>query len=153
MLSIKAPYSIEEGKDDFAIFLAGSVEEDAGGNWRAEIAKELAGSGGCLLDPLRTDWDASWKTEVSDPQFNEQTTWELDALERADLIIFYFAAGTKAAVSMLELGLFAKSGKVLVCCPDGFWKKGNIDIVCKRYNVKQVNTLKEIIQYIKTSIL
>lgn len=45
---------------------------------------------------------------------------------------------------MLELGLFAQYGsKLIVCCPDGFYRKGNIDIVCERYKITQVPSLKE----------
>jgi len=70
-------------------------------------------------------------------------------LEKADLIVFYFSPETKSPVSMLELGLFVRSGKVIVCCPEGFWRKGNVDVVCKKYDVQQVNTLEELIQIIK----
>jgi hypothetical protein len=35
----------------------------------------------------------------------------------------------------LELGLFAHSGKIRVICPSGFWRKGNVDIVCQYYNI------------------
>jgi hypothetical protein len=38
---------------------------------------------------------------------------------------------------------------VVVCCSAGFWKKGNIDIVCKRYGHTQVDTIKELIESIK----
>ena len=58
----------------------------------------------------------------------------------------YFDPKTKSPISLLELGLFAKSGKLVVCCPDGFWKKGNVDIVCQRYKVlkiKDLDCLKE----------
>ena len=49
---------------------------------------------------------------------------------------------------MLELGLFANSGKLIVCCPDGFWRKGNVDIVCERYRIKQMSGLPDLVQSI-----
>ena len=35
----------------------------------------------------------------------------------------------RAPITLLELGLFARSGKLIVCCPDGYWRKGNIEVV------------------------
>jgi hypothetical protein len=34
---------------------------------------------------------------------------------------------------------------MIVCCPEGFWRKGNVDIVCKYYEVRQVATLEDLI--------
>jgi hypothetical protein len=61
----------------------------------------------------------------------------------------YFDPNTTSPISLLELGLHAKSKKMIVCCPEGFWRKGNVDIVCKTYNVHQVDTLDDIINYLK----
>jgi hypothetical protein len=40
--------------------------------------------------------------------------------------------------------LFAASGKLLVCCPPGYWRKGNVDVVCARYSIPQLPTLAEL---------
>ena len=61
----------------------------------------------------------------------------------------WFDPKTKSPISLLELGLFADKYKLIVYCPEGFWRKGNVDIVCKRYNVTQVNSLDELITEIK----
>jgi len=86
---------------------------------------------------------------LDNPQFKRQVDWELDALEQCGLIIMYFDPATKSPISLLELGLFAASKKMIVCCPDGFWRKGNVDVVCKRYKVKQVDSLEELITITK----
>lgn len=57
----------------------------------------------------------------------------------------YFDPSTKSPISLLELGLYARAGKMIVCCPDGFWRKGNVDIVCFRHKIKQVQTLDALI--------
>jgi hypothetical protein len=64
----------------------------------------------------------------------------------------YFDPATKAPVTLLELGLAAESGKTVVCCPDGFWRKGNVDIVCKRYRIPLVPDLKKMVQWLKKQI-
>jgi hypothetical protein len=55
----------------------------------------------------------------------------------------YFHPETKAPISLLELGLHAASGKIIVVCPDGFWRKGNVEIVCTRYNIPMFNSLED----------
>lgn len=60
-----------------------------------------------LLNPRRDDWDAGWKQDITDPQFFQQVSWELNGLDRADHIILYFVPGSKAPISLLELGLYA----------------------------------------------
>jgi hypothetical protein len=61
----------------------------------------------------------------------------------------YFDPNTKSPISLLELGLFAKSGKMIVCCPNGFWRKGNVDIVAQRHGIQCVNTLEELIREVQ----
>jgi hypothetical protein len=73
--------------------------------------------------------------------------WELDALDAADVVLMYFAPETKSPITLLEMGIHAvqNPAKMIVCCPEGFWRKGNVDIVCSRYNVVQVETLDALI--------
>lgn len=54
----------------------------------------------------------------------------------------------------MELGLCAGlfPEKVIVICPDGFWRKGNVDIVCERFGIKQVVSLFEAVNYIMDHI-
>jgi hypothetical protein len=33
---------------------------------------------------------------------------------------------------------------MLVCCPEGFWRKGNVDIVCEKYNVRVFDNIKDL---------
>ena len=73
-----------------------------------------------IFNPRRDDWDSSWSQNKINPKFREQVEWELAALEKTNLIAMYFEPDTKSPVSLLELGLFARSGKMIVCCPEGF---------------------------------
>ncbi len=132
-------------KQGKAIFLAGSIEMGKASNWQQYLTKNIDHSNLTILNPRRKDWDNSWKEEKENPQFNEQVNWELNALEKADLIVMYFDPNTKSPISLLEFGLFAKSKKMIVCCPKGFWKKGNIDVVCEKYGIKQLASLNEIL--------
>lgn len=148
MRIIKPPKSIlKNHKRAKAVFLAGSIEMGKSENWQAYVEnyfEELPEF--TLLNPRRDDWDASWEQDFENPDFYQQVNWELKGLEIADRIIMYLDPNTKAPISMLELGLFANSGKLLVCCPKGFWRKGNIDIVCENYNIPNYEELDQLLE-------
>lgn len=120
------------------IFLGGSIDMGRAANWQAELPGQLADLEVEWLNPRRADWNPAWKAEASEPEFRRQVEWELAALEASDIIILYFAAGSQSPISLLELGLHARSGKVIVLAPDGFWRKGNIDITAEHYAIEQV---------------
>jgi hypothetical protein len=139
MKIIKPPKKLEyEGK---AIFLAGSIEMGEAVDWQKEVEKNLENKDITVLNPRRDNWDNSVVQSIDNPRFKEQVDWELAALEKADHILMYFDPLTKSPISLLELGLLAQTGKLIVCCPEGFWRKGNVDIVCKKYGVKQIDSL------------
>lgn len=150
-IEIKPPAKIPENSF-LTVFLAGTIEMGRSEDWQAKIVNELNKVRVTILNPRRNFWNTAWKAEMSDPNFQEQVDWELDGLEKADLIVLYLAPGTHSPISLLELGLFARSGKMVVCCPQGFEKKGNVDIVCKRFGIKQVDTFDGLVKWIKDLI-
>lgn len=127
------------------VFLAGSIEMGLAEDWQSLVTQALLDLPVALLNPRRREWDSSWRQALDEPRFREQVEWELEAQERAALILMYFAPNTRAPITLLELGLFAHSGKLLVCCPEGFWRKGNVDVVCARYGVPTVPDLPGLI--------
>lgn len=139
---IKPPAPLQDG---FSVFLAGSIELGRAENWQTVLEQKLSGIDIIIFNPRRDIWDSSWIQSGDSPRFREQVEWELNALEQANLIAMYFAPNTKSPVSLLELGLFARSAKLVVCCPDGFWRKVNVDMVCERYGVKQVDSLEDLV--------
>ncbi|MCB0641083.1 MAG: nucleoside 2-deoxyribosyltransferase domain-containing protein [Phaeodactylibacter sp.] len=142
---ITAPEPIHSTSQSPRIFLAGSIEQDLAERWQDRVIQALSHLDVTLLNPRRSAWDASWAQEKSNPQFFEQVSWELDALEQATHILMYIDPNTKAPITLLELGLHARSGKVLLCCPQGYWRKGNVDIVCARFGIPQYDTLDKLI--------
>ncbi len=138
---IMAPGELALAPGDRSVFLAGSIEMGQAEAWQSELADVLRDLDAVILNPRRDDWDASWKQSIDDAQFRTQVEWELSALERATIVLMYFAPTTKSPITLLELGLYARSGKLVVCCPDGYWRKGTVDIVCARYGAEQVPDL------------
>ena len=154
MKIIKAPVKHNQ-LSGIKIFLAGSIEMNLAEKWQDRITKELiecqqyTDEEIIILNPRRDDWNNEWEQNINNPQFKEQVTWELDSLEDADIIILWFSGGTKSPISLLELGLFAKSKKIIVYCPNTFWRKGNVDIVCERNDIEYYDNEKDFIYFLK----
>ncbi len=135
------------------IFLAGSIEMGAAENWQEVIEDTFRHKSDLVIfNPRRDVWDSSWVQKESNGQFNYQVNWELDKLTEADIIFMYFAPDTKSPISLLELGLYADSKKMIVVCPDSFWRKGNVDIVCNRYDIPIYETLDKGIGALRTRL-
>jgi len=130
------------------VFLCGSIEMGAAENWQTRLVQMLDDTRGTLLNPRRDDWDSSWEQSIDNPQFSEQVEWELRAQEMADLVVVYFDPATKSPITLLELGLFQE--KCVVCCPKGYWRKGNVDIVCYRYGAPTVATVEELAAFVQS---
>jgi hypothetical protein len=132
-----------------SIFLAGSIEMGKAENWQNRVINSLKDLDITILNPRRDDWNWEWKQTIDNPKFKEQVEWELASLEKATKIILYFDPNTKSPISLLEFGLFANSGKLIVCCQEGFWRKGNVDIVCNRYKIPMVENIEKLIEVTK----
>lgn len=145
MIEIKAPAPFPEVITKTEIFLAGSIEQGSAVNWQSLVVQALAPLDIVIFNPRRDDWNAGITQSISDPDFHDQVLWELDGLDRAKYIIMYFDPNTQSPISLLELGLHVNSGKMIVCCPNGFWRKGNVDIVCAAHNVPVFETLEEVL--------
>jgi hypothetical protein len=126
-----------------SIFLAGSIEMGAAKDWQEELGKWLLWQKYNVFNPRRKDWDSSWIQSYEDPHFNQQVKWEMNALDKADYIVMYLDPATKSPISLLELGLHAHSGKLFVICPDGFWRKGNVEVVCSVHDIPLFNSLDD----------
>lgn len=128
------------------VFLAGTIDMGNSEDWQSKVQTMLDDSY-TLINPRRVDWDSSWHQDSE--QFNEQVNWELDNLDDADVIIMNFLPDSLSPISLLELGLFAHSGKMLVCCPKEFYRWGNVKIVCQRLGIPLFDTIDELIEELK----
>lgn len=133
-----------------SVFLAGSIEMGAAEDWQAAIPNKFSDEPITFFNPRRDEWDSSWKQEQSNPQFNHQVNWEMNKLTDADIIFMYLSPETKSPISLLELGAYGETGKMIVCCPNGFWRKGNVEIFCTRHNIPLFNTMEDAIGALRT---
>lgn len=139
--NIKAPSTIIYGTGRPIVFLAGSIEMGQAEPWQAEVETYLQDLDIIILNPRRDDWDSSWEQSYENPKFREQVEWELLGLEEANLVAMYFSPGTKSPITLLELGLCLRATNLIVCCPRGYWRRGNVEILCRRYDVPFFETL------------
>lgn len=149
MIMFKAPefYPIMLNR---MVFLAGSIEMGVAEQWQERLAKMLDDTNYFILNPRRDDWDSSWVQSIDNHQFKEQVNWELNGLEKSDIIVFYFDPNTKSPITLMELGYSCGlNATKVVCCPEGFWRKGNVDILCQRNNIATVNSLEEVAEFVK----
>jgi hypothetical protein len=51
----------------------------------------------------------------------------------------------------MEMGLFIDK-PIVVYCPEGYFRKGNVDIVCERYRVPQANSWDEFVALIRKAL-
>lgn len=157
MKIIKAP-------DDFndrtvrpsTVFLAGSIAMGEVEDWQSETAAKFGDYSDeevVIFNPRRDNFNPETKQTIDDPVLFEQVNWELDALEEADYVLMYFHPETQAPITILELGLHADNiVKLIVCCPDGFYRQGNIEIVCNRYNIPFFKDLDDAIGKVREFI-
>jgi hypothetical protein len=134
------------------VFLGGSIDMGGAPDWQAAMTSALADMDVMILNPRRPDWNPNWRPEADEPEFRRQVEWELAALESADVIVMYFAPGTQSPISLLEMGLHARGGKLIVLAPEGFWRKGNVDITAQAYGVKQVQSLPELTAAVREAL-
>lgn len=133
-----------------SIFLAGATNVA----WRETFLAGLRGlhSTGetpypstTVYDPFQPNWTADWKEDLGDGRFKRQLEWELEKQDNAAIVAVFFDGRSQSPVSLLEFGLCARSGKAVVGCDRGFWKRGNVQAVCQRYGVPMADDLNGLV--------
>lgn len=160
----KAPQYVPNNVGHKRVFLAGSIEMGAAENWQAKVTdalRELAMPELVIFNPRRDNWDGSWEQSITNPEFNEQVTWEMDQLDRATHLFFNFCKDTKSPITLLELGMMTRyagypikhEGKsIVVNCPKEFWRRGNVEMVCHRFGIQLYSNINDAIAHLRTQL-
>jgi hypothetical protein len=123
------------GKNPIRIFLAGTIDNGDSTDWQQELINTINGvelrRPTSIYNPRRKEWPSS----DNHREIDRQIEWELSHLEKADLIVMNILANSKSPISLMELGLFAREGRLMVFCPKTFYRYDNVRNVCKRYEV------------------
>lgn len=121
--------------------------------WQRLLATYLSDLPITVTNPRRGHWNPDVAPEAKDAAFKAQVDWELGALEQASVICFFFDTTTKSPVTMLELGLWAHSKKVVVCCGKDFWRAGNVQIVCERYGIPFTDRFEKMVPMVRDMLV
>ena len=136
-----------------SVILYGGMPSDPEWDWRADLSASLSDLPIVILDPTCEAWDSTWVQDISFQPFKEQVKWEMDHADIADVIVFFFGGKTDQPITLLELGLYAHTGKAVVCCQDHFSKKGNVQIVCERYKIDMCETVEELEKEVRVRLV
>jgi hypothetical protein len=149
---VKPPQPVKlEGQ--VSVFLAGTIDNGQSVDWQSDVERSLADLDVLIMNPRRDEWDASWEQSIKNAKFKEQVEWELNALDAAEIIFLYFAPNSQSPISLLELGLYASSNKLIIVCPAGFWRVGNVEVVADRYGIPLYRCLASGIKALKDKII
>lgn len=113
------------------VFLAGTIDNGDSTNWQEELIELCKYKDITFFNPRRKDW----KEELSNKELEYQIKWEQDHLDQADKIVMCLLDNSKSPISLLELGLYAQSGKLLVFCNKEFYRYDNVRLICQKYNI------------------
>lgn len=137
----------------YFVFLAGSIEMGKASDWQQWLIDSLSDLPDdlILMNPRRKDWNSSWEQTKDNVNFNNQVNWELDHIISGNLAAFYFDPATKAPITLMELGYTAGIGdnELVVCCPKGYWRRGNIEVFCEKQDIVLLDTLDGLSKYIR----
>ncbi len=126
------------------IFLGGSIEMGKAEDWQSFAQAQFDLSKVNVFNP-RWDFDPTTEQSMDNPAFAHQVNWELYMIERADCVLMVLQKDTKSPISLMEIGIIAGANghgalnKMIISCPEGFWRKGNVDIVAQRYRIPVIN--------------
>lgn len=127
----------------------GSIEQGKASLWQSKVLGFLKCYDIDVYNPRREFWDPTWEQTADNEQFKAQIEWELEVLTNVDVAIFYFEAETRSPVTLVEFGLSipVNMGDTIVCCQDNYWRKGVIDITCKKFGIHQEKNLEDLVGY------
>ena len=141
-------FAQHEHIDKMVVFLAGSIDNGIAPDWQKVVLRELNEHKVMLLNPRRADWNP----DAGPEEVRAQVNWELEALEYSDLILMYIAKDSKAPISLLELGLFAKQQRLVLAVHPTYYRRVNVEEVCRKYQIPLYETLEELIGHVKANI-
>lgn len=119
------------------IFLAGTIDMGNSSDWQNTLISRLS-------DDRYQNLNITIYNPRRDKEFNvddqeEQIRWELNHLDKADVILVNILPDSKSPITLMEIGLYANSGKLVVVCPKEFYRYDNVRIVCEKYNIPLYN--------------
>ena len=67
-----------------------------------------------------------------------QIKWEQDYLDKANVIAMVLLDDSKSPISLLEMGLYANTDKLIVFCTPNFYRWDNVRLTCEKYHIELI---------------
>jgi len=132
--------------DSKTVFLAGTIDNGNSFNWQENIIYRCKDLDITFYNPRRKEWT----NNPTQSQLEYQIKWEQEHLDNADIIVMCLLDESKSPISLLELGLYAQSGKLIVFCNPAFYRYTNVELTCQKYNIPlykiDLDNMKRIIE-------
>lgn len=132
--------------DTKAVFLAGTIDNGDSTNWQEDLIEYCQDLNVAFFNPRRKEWNP----EATTFDLEYQIKWEQQHLDMADLIVMCLLDNSKSPISLLELGLYAQSGKIIVFCNPEFYRYDNVRLTCEKYDIPlykvDLDNMKKIIE-------
>ena len=132
--------------DSKSVFLAGTIDDGNSFNWQECLINRCQDLDVVFYNPRRKQWNK----DATQEEIEYQIKWEQEHLDSADLIVMCLLDSSKSPISLLELGLYANSNKLVVFCNSGFYRYTNIKMTCHKYNIPlynfSIDLIKEVIK-------
>lgn len=145
---ITPPTNVLGASESSTVFLAGSIDMGGAVDWQEEAIEHIKMRNWkqvTVYNPRRADWDSSWTQELDCHYFTEQVQWELVRLTKSDIVLMHITAESKAPISLMEFGLIVgmNPGKLIISVEKGFWRRGNIEVVCDIARIPLYDNLED----------
>ena len=156
-ITIKPPSRIRPDPNQESVFLAGAIDNGTARDWRSELMEYFDGddryNGLVFYNPLADNWDPNLQMSITCERFEQQVNWELDMLRNAFLVVFFFPAESVAPISLFELGFVCdEPDRVMVVAEEGYWRRGNLEVICNRQGIVLGKDLVDMVTWIKEHV-
>lgn len=143
---IRPPKQIPMISNRKSVFLAGTIDNGNSEDWQTKACEILKPYDLRIYNPRRDSWEGTWEQNIdTNTELKNQINWELEALEESDFIVMNLLPESKSPISLLELGMYAKSGKLFISCPKDFYRYANIQSVCRMFQIPLFNNLSDLL--------
>lgn len=163
MITIVTPNEMElpftNKQPIMSIFLAGTIDNGDSNDWQTEVInkmqfayKGIPGEDTSIGDILvYNPRRRGWKPNATQKDVEEQIRWEQEHLDKADYIFMYLDDNSKSPISLLELGLYAQTAKLIVFCTGNFYRYTNVRMTCDKYEIPLIctNDCQKVVNEIK----
>lgn len=131
---------INNQENNKSVFLAGTIDNGDSLNWQDKTIIELINLGTKninIYNPRRE----YWPSKDQHKEIEYQIKWEQEHLDKSDLIVMVLLDDSKSPISLLEIGLYAKSNKLIVFCTSNFYRWDNVRLTCEKYHIPLIQDL------------